>query len=273
MRLPIPDASTLCYADTHTFCERMHPPMQQHIKTTLPPPSLMRPIWLCLAALMASAAVFTLFPQIDIIASSWFYAPGQGFPLGPTRTIVTIRRLGIAITVVTLIALIVIGLYWRTSPNAMDRWPSATPRTDWWFMLVGLLLGPGLLVNVGFKPIFGRPRPVHIEQFGGKDYFTSAWVASGQCKWNCSFVSGEAAAAAFVLAFVFIVTPRWRPAALVTGVIVTLADSFARMAAGGHFLSDVVTAWLVIGSMLLILHAQFYHGALLGPLKRWWTIG
>jgi lipid A 4'-phosphatase len=97
-------------------------------------------------------------------------------------------------------------------------------------------------------------------------------VPTNQCGWGCSFVSGEAAASAFILAFCVIVPARGRPSVLIVGILITLAVSFARIAAGGHFLSDVVTAWFLTLLLMLVLHAQLYHGALLGPLKRWWPL-
>ena len=235
-------------------------------------PAIYRPIVACAALIVASAVLFASQPGVDLAASGLFYTKGQGFSLGSTLPVVSIRRLGIATSVITTAAVIIIGIWWRLKPEAMARWPSATPRADWWFVAIGTLVGPILLVNGIFKPVWGRARPVHIEQFGGQDHFTPAWVVAHQCQWNCSFVSGEAAASAFVLAFGVIAPPRWRVPVLGAAIILTLAVSFARMAAGGHFLSDVVTGWLLMALMLLMLHAQIYHGALAGPLKRWLPI-
>ena len=234
--------------------------------------ALQRPIAVCAALLLGSAILFKSMPTLDLWASSWFYSPGNGFYLGKTGVIVAIRDLGIAVTVATILGLIGVGFWWQLRPEAMARWPSTTPRADWVFITLGLLLGPGLVVNLIFKPIWGRARPVHIEQFGGIDHFTPAWVIAHQCQWNCAFVSGEAAATAFNLALCMITPRPWRTTAIAVTIVVTLAVSFARMAAGGHFFSDVVTAWLMMTLLLMILHAQIYQGLWLGPLKRWWPI-
>ena len=247
-------------------------PPSKIIPTGVPHTALYRPIAICAALLLASAIIFASMPALDLWASGWFYSPASGFYLGKTWPIVGIRDIGIAITVTTIIALIAVGLWWQARPQSMALWPSATPRADWIFVTLGLLVGPGLIVNLIFKPIWGRARPVHIEQFGGTDHFTPAWVIAHQCQWNCSFFSGEAAATAFNLALCLVTPPRWRTAAFIAAAGVTLAVSFARMAAGGHFLSDVVTAWLMMVLILLVLHAQVYHGLWLGPLKRFWPI-
>jgi lipid A 4'-phosphatase len=223
---------------------------------------------LCALALAVASALFVLAPGIDLAISALFYAPGTGF-VGTRGPVVVIRNIGIAITWVVCIGLAVVALWWRLKPEAVARWPSAHPWADWLFVTAAMALGPGALVNLVFKPIWGRARPRQVIEFGGKQIFTPAWTITDQCSWGCSFVSGEAAASAFIVAFAFIAPPRWRVPALIAGVLVTLAVSFARVAAGGHFLSDVVIAWLLILLLLLILHAQIYHGRMLGPFKHW----
>ena len=233
-------------------------------------PGLYGPIAICVALLVLCAAVFYWVPGLDLAVSGWFYAPGRGFPLDKTLPLEVIRKTGIAITSATIVGLLAIGLWWRIRPTALKQWASETPWSDWLFLSASMALGPGILVNLVMKPIWGRARPRHVEQFGGTDHFSAAWVISDQCKWGCSFVSGEAAATCLLLAFCFVVPRQWRLAMLVTGCLLTLAISMARIAVGGHFLSDVVTAWLLTMLVVLVLHAQIYHGALLGPLRRWW---
>ncbi len=227
------------------------------------------PMLYCALALAITSALFIIAPGIDLAVSRTFYSPGVGFPLGQTRSMIVIRNIGIATTWIVCIGLAVLALWWRLKPADVARWPSPHPWADWLFVTAAMALGPGLLVNLIFKPIWGRARPRQVTEFGGKNIFTPAWTLSDQCGWGCSFVSGEAAASAFIVAFAFIAPPRWRPLALLSAVLVTLAVSFSRVAVGGHFLSDVVIAWLLILLLLLILHAQIYHGRMLGPFKHW----
>ena len=79
----------------------------------------------------------------------------------------------------------------------------------------------------------------------GDATFSPVWWFSDQCERNCSFVSGEAASAFWLVALVFLVRKEWRPATAVATLAFAAAISFTRIAAGGHFLSDVLVAWLV----------------------------
>jgi membrane-associated PAP2 superfamily phosphatase len=112
------------------------------------------------------------------------------------------------------------------------------------FAVAALALGPGLVVNLLFKSLWGRARPVQIDQFGGDAAFTPAWVISDACQSNCSFVSGEGSSAAWIVGVLLVVTPaRWRPAVLPLGLVYALALSMNRLAFGGHFLSDILLSW------------------------------
>ena len=221
----------------------------------------------CTVLLGLSALLFYFVPGLDLTVSGWFYQPGRGF-VGNSGPVVAVRNFGIAVTIATAVAVLIFALWWHFAPDDHPHW-SAEPRwADWIFITAGMAVGPGILVNLIVKPLFGRARPRHIEQFGGTAHFSPAWVISDQCKWGCSFVSGEAAATCLVLAFCFVVPRRWQMSMLIAGCLMTLAISLARIAAGGHFLSDVVTAWLLTLLVILVLRAQIYHGVLLGPFKR-----
>jgi lipid A 4'-phosphatase len=230
---------------------------------------LYRAIAATLIALVLTSAVFVLMPSVDLAVSRLFYAPDSNFAFGHTKPIVAIRKAGIGLTWVISLGLIALAIWWTLRPAAVDRWPSMRPWADWLFVTAALAIGPGVLVNLLIKPIWGRARPRQILEFGGQKNFTPAWVVTDQCSWGCSFVSGEAAASAFLFVFVFIVPQRWRPLAFWLALAVTIIISFVRIAAGGHYLSDVVIASLLIILMLLILHAQIYHNTWLGPFKRW----
>ena len=233
------------------------------------PDDLYWPIYLCLVALVVSAIVFVLFPSIDLAFSGLFYTPGRGFLLGRTPLLHVIRTIGIWISIATIAGLIAVGLTWLLRPALLRRWPSDRFAPEWLFLTLSMGLGAGLLVNLITKPVWGRARPVHIEQFGGHELFTPAWKIAHQCAWNCSFVSGEGAGAALTLAFCFVVPPAWRLTTLLVGGAIALVVSFARIAVGGHFLSDVVTSWILMALLMFVLRAQVYHGVLLGPLARW----
>lgn len=127
--------------------------------------------------------------------------------------------------------------------------------------LASLLLGPGLLVNVILKDHWGRPRPLQTDLFGGPHPFVPAGDITAYCSRNCSFVSGEGAAAFWLVCLVPLAPPRLRPALLALTLALAAATSTLRLSFGAHYLSDVVLA----GIATLAVHALV---AFLAPLER-----
>jgi len=123
------------------------------------------------------------------------------------------------------------------------------------FLVLLLVLGPGLLVNVAFKDHWGRPRPREIVQFGGQKPFLQPWQRGEDGKGR-SFPSGHASAAFYMTAPFFIyrrsnkrLARIWLTGGLVFGIFM----SIARIAQGGHFLSDNLWAWGMVHLTALAL--------------------
>lgn len=148
--------------------------------------------------------------------------------------------------------------------TALGLWlvASLLPRISHWRMPLAYIvlagaLGPGLVVNLGFKDHWQRSRPYQVEQFGGTQKFTRAAVITDQCNNNCSFVSGHVACGVF-MASLMLLQPRRKKTWLLVGVVCGLAVGFSRMAAAAHWFSDVMwafpitltTCWLVWRSVL-----------------------
>lgn len=200
-------------------------------------------------ALLATSAIFWTFPAIDLTVSGWFYSPGDGFPLSRDPALRLLRASSSWVIVgVVLIALFCILRAAVTGPLACSRIRAPIS------LLAGLALGPGLLVNGLLKPHWGRPRPIQIDLFGGDATHQKVWVVSDWCVRNCSFVSGEASSAAWLVAAALMTPRRIRPAATLIALVYAGAVSLNRIAFGGHFLSDVVLAWLICGFTFGILH-------------------
>jgi len=200
--------------------------------------------------LALTVALFLLFPDIDLAASRLFYDPRAGFGLawGPAvaleRSIPWITGL--------IIALVAVGTLWLLS-TGRPLW--RLERRVLAFIALATALGPGLLVNVVLKDHWGRARPGQIEAFGGTRQFTPAPLPSDQCARNCAFVSGHAALGFSLVGFAFLV-PRRRPRAFAIGVALGFGAlvGLGRIAAGGHFLSDVVYAGFLIYMTSWLLH-------------------
>lgn len=117
------------------------------------------------------------------------------------------------------------------------------------FLVLLLALGPGLLVNATFKDHWGRPRPREVVQFGGKKAFLQPWQPGNNGDGR-SFPCGHASAAFYMAAPYFIyrrqdarIARRW----LLGGMLFGVFMGYARLAQGGHFLSDVLWAWGMVG--------------------------
>ena len=149
------------------------------------------------------------------------------------------------------------GLMWASMNASRKQW-----RLPLAFIVLAGALGPGLVVNSGFKDNWQRARPYQVQEFGGTQQFTRAAVPTDQCNNNCSFVSGHVACG-FFLASLILIDRKRRRAWAVAGVVGGLTIGFARMADGAHWLSDVLwaspitllTSWLVWKALLRLYRA------------------
>jgi lipid A 4'-phosphatase len=122
-----------------------------------------------------------------------------------------------------------------------------------------LLLGPGLLVNGVFKPVWARPRPNNVVAFGGQSEFHPVW-SWGRGQGEASFPSGHASTGFYLMAPAFVYRRR-RPGLalgfLALGIVFGCAMGLARIVAGGHFPSDVLWAGGFVYFLGLALAAPF----------------
>ena len=195
------------------------------------------------AGVIAACALFLLAPGIDLWASGLFYRPGQGFflaNLGVVRALYRAVPWIVAAQIVGIPLLVFLG-WWRGREIAGIGLKQGA------FVLLVLVVGPGLVVNAVLKDHWGRARPSQVVEFGGGQTFTAAPLPATACEKNCSFVSGHAAAGFGLFAFSFLAVDRRRRRLLGTGAVVAgAAIGVARMAQGAHFLSDVVFAGLIV---------------------------
>jgi lipid A 4'-phosphatase len=206
-------------------------------------------VYVVLAA--ATAALFLLVPQVDLVVSGWFYDPQHGFALNTWAPVSFVYHAVPWITwaIALLVAIASAWLFLMLRPLArLDRKALL-------FIVFSTLVGPGLVANVTLKDHWGRARPTQVEAFGGTRHFTAAPLPAAECARNCSFVSGHAALGFSLVAFAFLLPPGkarrgWIAAALGFGMLIGLV----RIAQGGHFLSDVVWAGLVVFGTTAALH-------------------
>lgn len=190
--------------------------------------------------LISAGALFSLWPGIDLWVSGQFFEPVAGqFQTHARWAQVLYQGTDWASIVFGVVTVLIFAFAW------MIPWrPARRTHRKSGFLLLAFLLGPGLLVNEGFKEHWGRARPRDVQEFQGEQRFTPAIQPAAQCDTNCSFVSGHAAIG-FALVTLAWVT-QWRAGWVLLGIVAGSAIGLARIAMGGHFLSDVVFSGLVV---------------------------
>jgi lipid A 4'-phosphatase len=138
-----------------------------------------------------------------------------------------------------------------------ERW-----RDPGLFFALLLIVGPGIVVNVLFKPYWSRPRPHATIPFGGEREFLPVWQR-GSGQEDSSFPSGHAAMGFYLMAPA-LVCYRRRPGLAAAFLLLGLAGGavigLARVVAGCHFPSDVLWAGGLIYFTALLLAAPFRFG-------------
>lgn len=229
-------------------------------------------VWASPSAILALSVLwivllilFRLFDQWDFGFSGLFFDPGRcaataradghgcsGFTLANWPVLSGIReflhpfpvQLGIIVLVMLIVEL------------AMGkRWTDAGIRIK--SVLIGtLILGPGLIVNGILKVFWGRPRPWMTEEYGGWLPFVDAGTISSYCDTgNCSFVSGEAASAGWLMCLALLFAVHgYKSLARLFGVV-AVAMAGLRVAFGAHYLSDAVLGFLLTVIVFAVLAA------------------
>jgi len=210
------------------------------------------PVSVGLATTAILSIYFALLPGVDIAVSGLFYDPRSGFVAASDPMLKLLRQSSTWVLGLTVLGLIVVAVRgwwtgWREARRAL-------------FLITGLVLASGVLVNGVFKSLWGRARPIQIEAFGGEADYTGAWQITDQCLSNCSFVSGEASSAAWLAAVAVVMTPpAWRATVIPAAFAYAAALSFNRLLFGGHFLSDIVLSWAMTALVLCVLHRLMLH--------------
>ncbi|MFA6197511.1 MAG: phosphatase PAP2 family protein [Sulfurimonas sp.] len=196
---------------------------------------------------LLSSLVFIFFPQIDLFVSSLFY-DGNSFPAnGMWMEKIFYYSVQPLIIAFALSTLAIFAYNFFTKNTVLN----VNAKVVLYLLLV-LGVAPGLIVNATLKDNWGRARPAETTNFGGTKEFTPAFIPSNQGGY--SFSCGHNAAAFSLIGFALLARKRrelWMGLALSYGVFV----SIARVAAGGHFLSDVVTSFFIVTLFTYIFYA------------------
>lgn len=207
-------------------------------------------LWL-VVVLLVIATGLVAHSGADLAVSAWFYRNG-GWPEGELLLWKALYRLDR----IPAVILAFIGLVLACVGLVKLRW------RHWirpgFFLVLLLALGPGLVVNSVFKGHWGRPRPRDVVQFNGSRVFHQPWQPGISGAKGRSFPSGHSSAAFYMTAPFFIYRHR-RPARaygwLAGGIGFGVLMSYARIAQGGHFLTDTLWAWGMVHLAALLLAA------------------
>jgi membrane-associated PAP2 superfamily phosphatase len=200
-------------------------------------------------SILVLATIIIASTDADLRISSLFYIDGM-WPIGdqqPWHLLYIVDRWPAIILALCGLGAAIVGTLYKNRRSWIR--PGA-------FLVIFLVLGPGILVNSLFKEYWGRPRPREIVQFGGKKEFLQPWQ-KGIAHKGRSFPSGHSSAA-FYLSAPYFVLRRRRPRAASTwmagGIIFGVVMSVARITQGAHFLSDILWAWGIVHLVALILY-------------------
>lgn len=196
---------------------------------------------------VALAFFFNRLPQIDKAVSSLFFAATNCATGDATRICGEFpaaymngyKLLRSAFMALPIVAALVVAAILSRDLVAGRRWHHERVRASA-VALAALAVGPGLLVNAFLKEYIGRARPQSTSLFGGEQPFVAAAEWSDACQHNCSFVSGEAAAIAWLACLLPLCSRQVRRVLILPMGLIIVTAGMLRVAFGRHFLSDVV---------------------------------
>lgn len=193
-----------------------------------------------LAAFGVVITVVFAATRLDLSAAAYFYRDGH-WPLGRELPWSLFYRMSpwiVASLVLGSLAALAVGI--ARQREALRRHAI--------FVLLSVVLGPGLVVNFVLKDHWERPRPREIVEFGGDlPYRVAPLRGEGGKSFPCGHCS-----VGFLYALGWWIwrtrRPSWAWTSLGVGLAAGTALGLGRMAGGGHFLSDVVwSAYLALG--------------------------
>jgi lipid A 4'-phosphatase len=201
-------------------------------------------------AFVLATAFFSFFSGVDLWVTGLFYTDGAGFFARDAYPVVILREIFLTLfsstVIYTCMALLTLLFFIGSGGVKYQR--------KWLFVLLCLVIGPGLVTNIIFKDNWGRARPVQVEAFGGTKNFTPPLVPVSQCGGtNCSFVCGESSSIfALFFAFALLSSGALRQTLLFTAISLGMVSGLIRIIQGKHFLSDVIYSGIFMWLSTLI---------------------
>lgn len=183
------------------------------------------------------ALICVCIPEIDLAITALFFDPETGFYLNDNLAVQVIYNVFRYMPAFLLPAMLImlVAPWFIKSLQGTRKYTS--------FLLLVLLIGPGIVVHPILKDNWDRPRPRNVQEFGGEYQFQPAFIPAENGGKNKSFASGHGAMGFYFIAFAWIFRKRrYFVAGLAIGTVVSLG----RIVQGGHFVSDVLTAGFIV---------------------------
>ncbi len=210
--------------------------------------------WVELLILLALICITTpifWYTDLDQRVAAIFYQPGKvgvkAWPWQHGWLLDNLFKYATVFTVTVAVGALLVALSGFVWPNT-KRWQKPAL-----FIVLVIALGPGLMVNLVFKDHWGRPRPVHLVEFGGKNsYLPPLKIGNTPHK---SFPCGHCSVGFMFFALYFLSTKRKAMYFMLTMLIAFLM-AVTRMTAGGHFISDILWS----GYLVFLVNWLVYYG-------------
>jgi membrane-associated PAP2 superfamily phosphatase len=194
--------------------------------------------WLIPGLILIVLTVMFWVTDLDLHVERMFYEPSSGWVHKDDQPWNALYQYGVVpawIVSLSALAILVASIWLRRF---------VSHRRVCAFLVLVMVVGPGLLVNEVFKKHWGRPRPRDVYEFAGDREFVSVWIKSPAQNGN-SFASGHASTGFFLFTPYFFLRngrKKWAVFFLALGVSYGSLVGLARMIQGAHFLSDIVWA-------------------------------
>lgn len=196
--------------------------------------------------------------DLDHRLMAWFYRPDNAAESWPVRHWWLVKPLYDYAFPFTVVAGVVAFLIYML--GHFHTYTSRFRRRALYVLLV-IALGPGLVVNLIVKDHWGRPRPVHVKEYGGKyDYVPPGRLGHTPEK---SFVCGHCSVG-YVFFVLYFLSQNHKLIYFLLTLGLAWTMGFTRMTAGGHFVSDILWS----GYLVFLVAWCLYYGWFI-QLK-WW---
>lgn len=205
--------------------------------------------WLPILVMALTAVLFNLFP-IDIKVQSHYFS--DGWRLNSNWLVQLLYKFSNIPALITVLAsLFFLALGYKQGHG------SARYRKIFIYLIIVMVVGPGLIVNAALKDHWGRPRPRDIQEFGGK-YPYEAPLEMNRDTPGKSFPSGHASMGYYLFALAFALKAfslrKYRLMTIFTLLYGSLIG-WGRIVQGGHFMSDVIFSGAIL---YLVAHLSWH---------------